>query len=231
MRINAIFVGLTLVLSNDLLGQDIISLTDSTTRLYPVNVSIDISRHEGKDALKVLGTAPSSENPSRQRVETLVIINESRFTNGTIELEVAGRPKQSAEASARGFIGLAFHLEGTSEYSYDCFYLRPTNGRAEDQLRRNRSCQYISHPDFTFQRFRDESPGVYESYVDLVPGKWTRIRITVDGVKAQLFVNDAEQPSLIVNDLKRAGKSGLVALWLEQSTEAYFRNLKIVSRD
>ncbi len=124
-----------------------------------------------------------------------------------------------------------FHLEGTKEYSYDCFYLRPTNGRAEEQLRRNRSCQYVSHPNFTFQRLRDESPGVYESYVDLVPGKWTRIRVIVDGAKAQLFVNDAEQPSLIVNDLKRAGKGGAVALWLEQSTDAYFRNLRIVNRD
>ncbi len=110
MRIYPTLVGLVIVLSNSLMGQDFISLTDSTTRLHPVNVSIDFSKHEDKDALNVYGTAPISETASRNRVETLVIIKDSSFTNGTIELELAGRPKQSADPNARGFIGLAFSL-------------------------------------------------------------------------------------------------------------------------
>ena len=72
-----------------------------------------------------------------------------------------------------------------------------------------------------------EQPGVYESYVDLEPGAWTRVRIVVKGGEALLFVHGAEQPSLVVKDMKRAPTRGLVALWIGPGTEAFFRNLTI----
>jgi hypothetical protein len=101
----------------------------------------------------------------------------------------------------RGFIGIAFRVQPHGS-RFECFYLRPTNGRANDQLRRNHSTQYISHPAFPWHQLRKETPGVYESYADLVPGDWTPIRIVVSGIQAQLHVNGAEQPCLVVNDLK-----------------------------
>jgi len=85
----------------------------------------------------------------------------------------------------------------------------------------------VSQPDFPWQRLRDENPGMYESYVDLEAGAWTRIKIVVSGTKAQLYVNDAEQPCLIVNDLKLGEIHGPVALWTGSDTEAYFSNLKV----
>jgi hypothetical protein len=102
-----------------------------------------------------------------------------------------------------------------------------TNGRADDQLQRNHSVQYISQPDYTWQRLREENPGMYESYVDLVAGAWTRIKIVVSGTKARLYVNNAEEPCLIVNDLKLGENHGPVALWTGSDTEAYFSNLTI----
>ena len=86
--------------------------------------------------------------------------------------------------------------------TYDAFYLRPTNGRADDQVRRNHSAQYISHPDLPWFRLRKETPEKYEAYVDLVPGDWTKIRIEVRGATARLFVHGQAQPTLIVNDVK-----------------------------
>ena len=44
----------------------------------------------------------------------------------------------------------------------------------------------MSHPDQPWHRLRKESPGVYESYVDLVPGEWTRVKIVVAGTTARL---------------------------------------------
>jgi hypothetical protein len=44
---------------------------------------------------------------------------------------------------------------------------------------------------------------------------------------ATLYVNGAEQPMLIVNDLKQPSSSGGVALWVDQGTIAYFTVLKI----
>jgi hypothetical protein len=111
------------------------------------------------------------------------------------------------------------------------FYLRPTNGRADDQLRRNHSVQYESVPDYPWHRLRKEHPGVYESYADLQAGPWTRMKIVVSGSKAQLYVNGADQPSLIVNDLKLGETRGQIALWAHSTTDGYFSNLKITLAD
>jgi hypothetical protein len=104
-------------------------------------------------------------------------------------------------------------------------YLRPTNGRADDQLRRNHSVQYESSPDFPWFRLRKESPGMYESYAGLETGVWTRSKIVVSGAKARFYVNGAEQPCLVVNDLKLGETHGQIALWAHSSTEGYFSNL------
>jgi hypothetical protein len=94
-------------------------------------------------------------------------------------------------------------------------------------VRRNHSTQYGAHPEFDFNRLRQDSPEKYESYVDLEAGVWTKFRIVVDGAKARLFVHDAAQPCLIVNDMKLGDSEGAVALWIEPGTEGYFANLKI----
>ena len=162
--------------------------------------------------------------------QNLVLISGIEFSNGTIEVEMAGAPGAGASAAARGFVGVAFRVAKDAS-RFEAFYLRPTNGRAEDQVRRNHSAQYISTPEFPWERLRKEFPEKYESYVDLEPGVWTKVRIEVDGVKARLFVHGNSQPTLIVNDLRMGAGQGAVALWLGPGTEAHFRNLKITRRD
>ena len=105
--------------------------------------------------------------------------------------------------------------------------LRPTNGRADDQIRRNHTTQYAAHTEFDFDRLRKESPEKYESYVDPEAGVWTKYRIVIDGAKARLFVHGAAQPCLIVNDMKFGDSEGAVALFVGPGTEGYFANLKM----
>jgi hypothetical protein len=126
----------------------------------------------------------------------------------------------------RGFVGIAFRVAAQAS-RFECFYLRPTNGRADDQLRRNHATQYISHPDHTWHKLREASPGVYESYADLVPGAWTPIRIAVSGARARLYVNGARQPTLIVSDLKLGESRGQIGLWIGVGTEAHFTTLTV----
>src|SRR5688500_4847429 len=133
--------------------------------------------------------------------EQLAVIEASDFGDGVIEAEIAGAPRADAGEGARGFVGIAFRMQDDLK-TYEAFYLRPTNGRADDQVRRNHSAQYISHPDWPWFRLRKETPEKYESYVDLVPGQWTKIKIDVKGAQARLYVHDQPQPTLIVNDLK-----------------------------
>lgn len=186
--------------------------------LTPHRVKLESVDYRGKRAVKVV------EDGSVQNGEAYAVLKNSEFRNGTIEVELAGRPGANAAADARGFIGIGFRRhDGRFEY----IYLRPTNGRADDQVRRNHSIQYSSFPDFDFARLRKEAPEQYESYVDLEPGAWTRCRLVVQGSTARLFVHGADQPALIVNDLKLADSSGAVALWIGPGTEGYFTGLTI----
>jgi len=150
--------------------------------------------------------------------------------DGVIEIELAGKPGANAGEGARGFVGIAFRvLPGVTKdaFRYDCFYVRPTNGRADDQVRRNHSAQYVSFPEFPWERLRKEFPEKYESYVDLVSGEWTKVKIDVRGDKARLYVHDAAQPVLVVNDLKRGQTRGQIALWIGPGTVAHYANLRV----
>jgi len=194
----------------------------STDRLEGKNVSIAQTNYKGRGAVQVVA-APDAPNAA-----SYAVVKGASFRDGTIEVDLAGQPAAGAGAGARGFIGIAFRLQGNGAYEY--IYLRPTNGRADDQVRRNHSTQYSSHPDFDFARSRQEAPEKYESYVDLEPGVWTKYRIEVEGQKARLYVHGAEQPCLIINDLKLEPRGGGVALWVGPGTEGYFSNLKITAK-
>jgi len=186
------------------------------------NVSIAQATFKGRTALQVVA------NPEAANATAFAVVNDRQFRDGTIEVELAGQPRAGAAPDARGFIGIAFRLHADGRYEY--IYLRPTNGRADDQVRRNHSTQYSSFPDFDFARARRDAPERYESYVDLQPGMWTKYRIEVDGRTAKLYVNGAEQPCLVVNDLKLEPAEGGVALWVGPGTEGYFSNLKITRK-
>ena len=138
--------------------------------LTPHNVAVEPARLLGKRGVKV--TATPVTVPAGTAVETMVVVSGLEFGNGTIEAEILGSVRAGAPAAARGFVGIAFRLQDDLK-TYDAFYLRPTNGRADDQVRRNHSAQYIAHPDWPWFRLRKEFPEKYESYVDLVPGTWT----------------------------------------------------------
>ena len=191
------------------------------SQLTPKNVSLAPAEFKGQRALKVVAS-PNAGNATSYAVLTGVSLRD-----GVIEVDLAGQPAAGASDAARGFIGIAFRIQADGRYEY--IYLRPTNGRADDQVRRNHSTQYSSYPDFDFARSRQEAPGKYESYVDLQPGVWTKYKLAISGRDARLYVNGADQPCLVVTDLKLDPQAGGVALWVGPGTEGYFMNLKIAS--
>lgn len=194
---------------------------DSAGDLSLIGVTAQTVNYRGRKALELLED-PAANSPG----QAVALLKGTDFTDGTIKVDLAGAPTAGAPEGARGFVGIAFRsVADASRFEY--FYIRPTNGRAQDQLRRNHSTQYASHPDYPWNRLRQENPGVYESYVDIEPGVWTRIRIVVKGTHAELYVNGASQPCLIVNDLKLGKARGQVGLWIDTGTQAHFANLRI----
>jgi hypothetical protein len=203
---------------------------DSTKSLQPHGVTVEEVTYHGRKAVRVMpATAADAElvAPKNGEGGGIVVLSGTSFHNGTIEVDVAGKPRAGAASDARGFVGVAFRVAAEPS-KYECVYIRPTNGRADDQMRRNHSTQYISMPEYEWSTLRSEAPGRYESYVDLVPGEWTKIKIEVSGVKVRLYVNDSPQPVLVVNDLKHGDSEGAVALWIGLGTEAYFANLRLL---
>lgn len=200
------------------------SIALDPARLTPKNVKIEAVTYQGRKAVRV--TDPDLQQQDGTR---LAIVTGAALENGEIEIDAAGDTVPGASPALRGFTGIAFRVDGGGA-GYEAFYVRTKNGRSEDQEQRNHSAQYISFPDFPWQRLRQQTPGKYESYVDLVPGRWTKLRIAVQGRMARLYVDGAEQPVLIVNDLKRAESKGAVALWIGPGTVAHFANLKITTR-
>ena len=187
-----------------------------------INVKAEPVVFKGRKSIRVSDAAKEGTGDEGR----LAVLSGTDFQDGTIEVELTGEPGPNAGEGARGFVGLAFRV-AADEAQFECFYLRPTNGRAEDQVRRNHSVQYISMPGFPWPLLRKDFPEKYESYVDLVPGEWTKVKIEVRGDKARLYVHGQQQPTLIVNDLKQGQTKGAIALWVGTGTVAHFSQLKI----
>jgi len=194
---------------------------DAIERLELHHLKADVVTYLGHSAVRVVNT----ELVGSDYGEGLAIVRGASLQDGRIEATLSGDTAPNAPPQLRGFVGIAFRL--TDRSHFECLYVRPKNGRSEDQLQRNHSTQYISIPGFPWDKLRHETPGKYESYVDLVPGQWTTLKIEVKGKIARLYINGAEQPTLIVNDLKQPVSNGGVALWVGQGTIAHFADLRV----
>jgi len=194
----------------------------------PHNVTAKAVRYKGADALEVRLTPPY-RGPD---TDTFAFVQGLDFHDGTIEVDVAGSVLPGAPPGARGFVGVAFRVDADGgSFACEGLYIRPSNGRAEDQIRRNHSTQYFSYPGYDFDRLRREAPAQYEAYADVVPDEWTHLRIEVSGSTARLYVGSAAQPVLIVRDLKRGPDAhGTVGLWVDNGTDGHFRDLSIRPR-
>jgi len=142
------------------------------------------------------------------------------FENGEIECDILGR-SQPVQGS---FVGVAFRVQ--DEKTFDAIYFRPFNFRVPE--RRAHSVQYVSHPDWTWNRLRAERTGQFEKAIDPAPDgdQWIHARIVVRKPKVEVYVNGAATPSLVVDELSpRTG--GSVGLFVGNFSPGTFANLKV----
>ena len=170
-----------LLLGTASLNAQQVRLTNNT--LEPIQVSKSFEKAQGRQAVRVVkdSTVKEFDEPTFVRIKGI------DFTNGTIEVKVLSRLLKTAPDFARGFMGIAFRINENNS-KYESIYLRPTNARADDQVRRNHSIQYYAYPDYKFDRLRKEAPEAYESYADMALNEWITMKIVVKGKQAQLWV-------------------------------------------
>lgn len=199
------------------------------------NVTASITKLRNEEVLRIerdLEALPFDINNMVNTVDepTFLKIKDLNFENGIIEVKVLSRILESAPALARGFIGIAFRINEENT-SYESIYLRPTNGRADDQLRRNHTIQYYAYPDYKFNVLRSNSEGEFETYADLELDKWITMRLEIQNKKAKLFLDNKEYASFIVNEMKGSSKNGSIGLWVDIGTEGFFKDLKITENE
>jgi hypothetical protein len=143
------------------------------------------------------------------------------FEDGTIEVMIRGKNNPG-----RSFVGVAFR--GVDDQTYDAVYFRPFNFVADNDLSRSHMVQYISHPDYTWSRLREEHTGEYENEIvdPPNPDEFFRARIVVSKPEVRVYVEDDTEPCLVVNELSdRTG--GLVGLWMGNGSDGSFADLVI----
>ena len=143
------------------------------------------------------------------------------FSNGTIEVDIKGKNVRGGS-----FLGIAFR--GLDDSTYDAVYFRPFNFDSTANLQ-GHSVQYISHPEYTWFKLRQEHTGQYENSINPPPdpNKFFHAKIVVDKPKVEVYVNDIPEPSLVVDELSdRTG--GRIGLWMDFVSDGTFANLKII---
>ena len=199
------------------------TITLDKSKVEPVGVFMSIEKLGDKKVVRVVkdSSITAADEPTYARVKGV------ELKNGTIEVKVLSRLLPNAAETARGFIGIAFRISDDNS-KFESIYIRPTNGRADNQIRRNHSIQYFSYPDYKFDRLRKEAPEQYESYADMGLNEWITLKVVIKDQQAKLYINGSKQPVLIVNDLKHgADMSGGIGLWVDGGTEGFFSDLRI----
>jgi hypothetical protein len=143
------------------------------------------------------------------------------FGEGTIELDVHGK-----DVLQQSFVGVAFH--GKNDTTYESVYIRPFNFRATDPARHQHAVQYMTLPEFDWPRLRQEFPEEFEKPVNstLSPTDWVPLRITVRGPRVQIFVGLVANVTLEARKLGTLDR-GMVGLWVGNSSDGDFANLRI----
>lgn len=193
----------------------------------PVHTTSKLVEFEGEPVLQVV----KSEKIMDFDENTYCKVENISFHNGVIEVKVLSRLLSDAPDFARGFIGIAFRIS-KDDSSFESFYIRPTNGRVSDPIRKNRGTQYFSYPNYTFEYFRERGITDFESSADIGLDEWITIKAIIEDQTAIFYVNDKETPPLVVNNLILGAEArGSIGLFVDIGTQGFFKDLKITSYD
>lgn len=153
--------------------------------------------------------------------EGIVWLPVKPFKNGTIEIEMRGK-----DVFQRSFIGVAFH--GADDITYDAVYCRPFNFLAKDSVRKIHAVQYISHPDYTWEKLRNERNAVFEKEIinPPNPNDWFMLKLVIDGTTVKAYINNTVTPSLVIEKLNN-NTSGKIGLFTADSSGGDFKLIKL----
>lgn len=209
LKIN-VFLIIFLLISISSFCQQQISLSDKfqNKKIKAVNRIISLYGDE-LDAIEM-----NAEND-----DGIGIIEDVEFDKGIIEVELLGE-----NSPGKSFIGIAFNIQ--NDKTYEVIYFRPFNFVTKEQIRKDHMVQYIFHPEFTWNKLREERTGEFEGEIATPPNPddWFKVIIDIDEEKVEVYVNELSDPVLIVDRLT-SSKSEKIGIWTGFGSSGRFRNL------
>lgn len=197
---------------------DLTKIADGETwRVH--NATPEVVNVEGKQALRLRVKGDSS-----QRIAGLALVNGSKFTTGTIDVDLKGKNVRQGS-----FLGVAFNV--VDEATFEGVYFRPFNFKADPPFK-TRAVQSIAWPDHTWEKLRESRPGKFEDAISPVPDpdRWFHARIEVGPKQVQVYVDDAAEPCLSVERLATGRPGRPVGLFVDVA-EGQYANLKVTTTE
>src|SRR5262245_36680942 len=129
--------------------------------------------------------------------------------DGVIDVDVA-------TPASRGFFGIQFRIAGDNA---EWVYLRQHKSGLPDAM------QYtpVLNTGLNWQIYN--GPG-FTGAVDIPKDAWFHLRLEITGAQAKLYVQDMQNPALVMSDLKSGVQKGQVALAV-LTGETYFSNFQV----
>ena len=190
-----------------------------------IHTDLQIKEIDGRKVLRVV----KKDKLMQFDENTLVKVKGLDFHNGIIKVKMRSRLLADAPDFARGFIGIVFRVnEDNSEF--ESFYIRPTNAMTADPVRKAHGCQYFSYPGYTFAYFREFGITDYEAEIRNGLDEWIDLKAVIHEDEAAFYLNEEKDPVLSIRHLKHGADShGSVGFFSEIGTEAFFKDLQIIS--
>jgi hypothetical protein len=152
--------------------------------------------------------------PSFRLVRGLFYARDVNFQNGTIDVDMAADDDSH-------FLGIAFRVE--SDDDYELIFFRPKASGTTQAVQYTPAFQGAN----VWQLYT--GPG-YTAAAEIPRNQWIHVRIVVAGLVAKLFLNHADQPTLVVPDLKLGYRKGSIGFWGHMGG-GYFSNLSYAAEN
>lgn len=159
-----------------------------------------------------LAEADLMEVGGRSAVQGTAALRDVVFADGVIEFDLW-------LTGARSYPGVYFRL--TEDNDAEHFYVRPHRaGLYPDAL------QYTPVVNGIAEWQLHNGPGYTNAGV-FSEGEWIPVRLEVKGTQARVFVEDLDEPALVVPHLESSQRSGALALGGPRDGSAWFSNFRL----
>ncbi|MEW6363443.1 MAG: hypothetical protein AB1714_02260 [Acidobacteriota bacterium] len=162
-----------------------------------------------------LGRARIADHLGRNALMGTAFLKDTAFADGAIDVDIATTER------TRSYPGVLFRVADPA--NYERFYIRPHRSPFYDD-----ALQYgpVFNGVDSWQLYY--GPG-RTSGLEILPGRWNRLRIVVTGRMARVFWNDSAEPVLTVSNLARGVSAGSIGLAGPMDGTAYFSEVSVAA--